>query len=53
VLKIRLKCTGVGAGSVRRFDRNLAPPHDIAHALERDQEWHDDQTTRDEACKED
>jgi hypothetical protein len=41
--------------SFRRFDhhRILAPPHDIAHALERDQEWHADQTSGDEACKED
>jgi hypothetical protein len=36
-----------------RSHRDLAPPHDIAHALERDQEWHADQTRRDEACKDD
>jgi hypothetical protein len=39
--------------SFRRFDhhRIIAPPQDIAHALERNQEWHDDQTSRDEARK--
>jgi hypothetical protein len=36
----------------RRFDhRYLAPLHDITHALERDQEWHADQTSRDENTK--
>jgi hypothetical protein len=54
-LKPQSPRSGENDFSLRRFDHhcNLAPPYDVAHALERDQERHHDQTGRDEAYKED